>query len=165
MLKSKFYGITFPFFGLKDKAENISVSLNSIEIERRGKSIVIDRFTSNSTFIDRYLTSTGKPVFAYTCLDLTALLNTQRCNSGIDSLGKIFDLSYKQKFKCLTLNITKYTNKYIWLQSISYPFRIPAGMFDEDLLKTQKVQVVNIDGVWTVYKFTYFYFPEQEIKL
>jgi hypothetical protein len=165
--RSKFYGIKFPLFGLKVRPHDYSVKLDSIHIKRTEDDDwhLIDKFKENASLISRYVAAKDDFfVFDYTCLNTTQLL-TRNIQWGIDASAKIYDLKNKQKFKARTVKVTKVKNNLIWLDTISYPFKLNKNVLDTSEIMNQYITVVYVDECWHLYKFSSFDEGISEIKI
>jgi hypothetical protein len=165
--RSKFYGIKFPLFGLKNKPYDYSVRLDSISIKKDEEDDwhIIDKFKENASLIHRYVSVKDEFfVFDFTCLNTTQLL-TKNIKWGIDASAKIYDLSNKQKFKARTVQVTRVKNNLIWLDTISYPFKLSKNVLDHSEIMNQYITVVYIDECWHLYRFSSFNDSISEIKI
>jgi hypothetical protein len=166
-LRSKFYGITFPAFGLLEVPFDWRVKVDTIEVQKQEftKWHYIDKFDKNKTTLQRYLDVKDENYsFDVTCLNMTHLI-TKKIKWIIDANSKIYNLSNKQKFKARNVKIRKVRQDVIWVDTVSYPFKIKKGMIDSKELLNQYVTIVYIDNVWFLYRFTSFSEPIESILL
>lgn len=165
--RSKFYGIKFPFFGLKYKPYDYSIRLDTISIKKTEADDwhLIDKFKENASLVHRYVAAKDEFfVFDYTCINITQLL-VRNIEWGIDSSAKIFDLRQKQNFKARNVPITKVRNNLIWVDTVSYPFKLNKNIVDQQELLQQYITIVYVDNCWHLYKFSPFKEDVSEMKL
>lgn len=155
---SKYYGIQFPVFGFLTVPYDIKIKVNSIEIQRQefGSWNYIDKYIEDKSLLERYILAKEEDFgFDVTCLNLTQLI-TKKVKWGIDSQFKIYNLSSKQTFKARNVKVRKCINSVIWVDTVSYPFKLKKGLTDPKEILNQYVTIVYIDNVWVLYKFTSF---------
>jgi hypothetical protein len=165
--RSKFYGITFPLFGLKVVPYSYKFTLDSISIQKLedSKESIIDKYDASKSLAVRYaINKDDFFMFDYTCTKLSHVLN-KKIKWGIDSNCKIYDLSIKQKFLARNVPIVRIKGNLIWLATVSYPFRITKELIQKDNLKHMFATIVYIDEVWVLHKFTNFYEPVTELVI
>jgi hypothetical protein len=156
--QSKFYGITFPVFALKKKPYDFSIRLDSISVQlvEDGDWHVIDQYKEKTSLLKRYVSVKDEFFFFnYTCTNLTQLIS-KNIEWAIDSKAKIFDLRQKQKFKARTVRIRKIKGNLIWVNTVSYPFKLSKNIIDPSTLLEQYITIVYIDEVWHLYRFSSF---------
>ncbi len=166
-LKSKFYGIKFPAFGLLEPPFNYRVNTETIEVQKKefGKYFFVDRFDQDKNILQRYLQVKEEDYsFDVTCLNMSQLI-TKEVKWIIDANFKIYNLSKKQEFKARNVKIRKIRRNVFWVHTVSYPFKIRRGMIDLKELLDQWVTIVYIDNMWHLYKFTPFKSDIESIKL
>ncbi len=165
--RSKFYGIKFPLFGLKYKPYDYSIRLDTISIKKTETDDwhLIDKLKENASLVHRYAAAKDEFfMFDYTCLNTTQLL-TRNIEWGIDSSAKIFDLRQKQKFKARNVRITRVKNNLMWVDTVSYPFKLNKNIVDKQELLQQFITIVYVDSCWYLYKFSSFKEDICELKL
>lgn len=155
---SKYANIKFPVFGLFNTPYDLKININSIEIQKQefGSWSTIDRFVEDKSLLDRYILAKETDFnFDVTCLNLTQLIS-KKVKWCIDSNFKIYNLSSKQTFKARNVKIRKCIHNCIWVDTVSYPFKLKKGLTDPKEILNQYVTIVYIDSVWVLYKFTSF---------
>lgn len=155
---SKYAGICFPVFGFLTTPYDVRIKLDSIEVQKQefGKWSSIDRFIEGKSLLERYiLTKDENFGFDVTCLNLTQLIS-KKVKWCIDSNFKIYNLSNKQTFKARNVRVRKCRQNAIWVDTVSYPFKIKKGLTDPKEIINQYVTIVYIDKVWVLYRFTSF---------
>lgn len=165
--QSKFYGIEFPLFGLKNKPYDISIRLNSISLQLKedGEWHKIDEYVEKTSLLKRYVSVKDEFFFFdYTCTNMTQLVS-KPIRWAIDAKAKIYDLSKKQTFKARTVQVRKVKDNLIWVATVSYPFKLSKNIIDPQTLMEQYVTIVYIDSVWYLYRFHSFYEPVHELVL
>lgn len=162
--QSKYFGITFPFIGLKSVPYDFSIRTDSISIKLTTSSnwVQIDKFTEGRSLISRYLEGKSEDfLYDATCLNISQLIS-KRIKWGIDSKAKIFNLSERQEFKARSVPVLKVKEDLIWVDTVSYPFKIKKSLLDPNLILEQYTTIVLIDNNWVLYRFTPF---KQDIKV
>ncbi len=165
--RSKFYGIEYPIFALKNKPFNYTVTVDTIGVQLKefGEWHVIDRFTNEKSLVSRYIeTKDDIFCFDYTCLNISQLIS-KPIKWGIDSAAKIYNLENKQEFIARNEKVIKVKNNLIWVNTVSYPFTLPKNMIDKNELIQQYATIVYIDDVWVLHKFTSFRESIDKLKL
>ena len=167
---SKFKGINFPFFGLKEKPYDIKFSLNNIEIKISSTDNqwkVVDDKSLRGNYFFRNVQMLGKKytkvTFDYTCRDIKEIINS-KCKWGVDDTAQIFDLTTKEKFKLTCKKIKKIQENMIWVEQISYPFEIPY-MIDDFKSHDLYALLVNVNNTWYVKNFTHEQSYVTDIKI
>lgn len=120
-----------------------------------------------STLLHRYIAVKDENFnFDVTCTNLTQLIGKMpTIKWGIDSSGKIFNFTNKQKFRARCVKIVKVKNNLIWVDTVTYPYKLRKNILDAILLKEQYAIIVYIDKEWVLKKFVSFYEPINEILL
>jgi hypothetical protein len=155
---SKYYGIKFPVFGLLSVPFDTKIKLDSIEIQKQEFEdwYFIDRYLENKSLLERYVLAKDQNFgFDVTCVNLTQLIS-KKVKWGIDSNFRIYNLSAKQTFKARNVRVRKCINNTIWVDSVSYPFKLKKGITDQKEILNQYITIVYIDNMWVLYKFTSF---------
>jgi hypothetical protein len=155
---SKYYGIKFPVFGLFSVPFDLKIKLDSIEIQKQEFCdwYCIDRYVENKSLLERYiLTKDDNFVFDVTCTNLSQLIS-KKVKWAIDSNFKIYNLSAKQTFKARNVKVRKCIKNIIWVDSVSYPFKLKKGITDPKEILNQYITIVYIDTVWILYRFSSF---------
>lgn len=170
-MKSKFYGIQFPFYGLLKKPSEIKFDGDRILVRKtpKGAALVLD----DRSFIDSdYLTRVFKIedkyedkrcVFDYTCRKMEELIRSE-VKWGIDNQAGLYDLSKKETFKYKVTKVERSKDNLFWVKGVSYPFTIPEHLLGVDM-GSISVGLVFIDYVWYLYKFDTLVKYANEIKL
>ena len=156
---SKFTGISFPFFGLKEKPYDIKFSLNNIEIKISSTDNqwkVVDDKSLRGNYFFRNVQMLGKKytkvTFNYTCRDIKEIINS-KCKWGVDDTAQIFDLTTKEKFKLTCKKIKKIQENMIWVEQISYPFEI--NTHEININEKYYITLVNVDKCWHPIEFSF----------
>lgn len=155
---SKFKGIKFPVFGFFKMPFDLKIRLDSIEVQKQefGSWSTIDKYIEGKSLLERYLVSKDETFgFDVTCLNLTQLIS-KKIVWCIDSDFKIYNLSVKQTFKARNVKVRKCRHNVIWVDTVSYPFKLKKGITDYKEILNQYITIVYIDNVWVLYKFTSF---------
>ena len=139
-----------------------------VRLRENGKLRLVDKITdatANLSFLERLFRLENRLEFDYTCRTLTELLYTNP-KWGIDSYGKIFNLSRKQRFPARYLKVVKHKDNLVWLEGISYPFKVDStielSFIDWSVLTAV---VAYIDEEWTLLYFDYNVIEEPEVSL
>jgi len=165
--RSKFYGIQYPLFGLKKKPYDFSIRLNSISVMKTefDEWHKIDEYKEKTSLLKRYVSVKDDFFFFdYTCTNLTQLIS-KNIEWGIDANAKIFDLRQKQKFKARTVQVVKVRDNLIWLDTVSYPFKLSKNILEPSTILEQYITIVYIDETWYLYRFSSFHEPVHELIL
>lgn len=165
--RSKFYGIEFPIFALKRKPYDFSIRLNSISVKRTEEDEwhTIDEYKEKTSLLKRYVSVKDDFFFFdYTCTNISQLIS-KPIEWGIDSKAKIYDFRQKQKFKARTVQVVKVRDNLIWLNTVSYPFKLSKNIVDPATILEQYITIVYIDEVWYLYRFSSFNEPVHELTL
>lgn len=165
--KSKFYGIHFPFFGLKAKPYSFSFTSNSILVQPKefGPKLLLDVYSDSKSLTARYIHNKDDSFnFDYTCLNMNHLI-LAKLKWGIDSKARVYNLSQKQTFLARNVKIVRVKGNLLWVSTVSYPFTIKSSLVDTKLLLEQYVTIINIDQNWYLYKFTSFHEKITKVEL
>jgi hypothetical protein len=165
--RSKFYNIEFPIFGLKKKPYDFSIRLNSISIKKTENDEwhIVDEYKEKTSLLKRYVSVKDDFFFFdFTCTNLTQIIS-KNIEWGIDANAKIYDLRHKQKFKARTVQVVKVRDNLIWVNTVSYPFKLSKNILDPKTILEQYVTIVYIDEVWHLYRFSTFNEPVHELTL
>lgn len=166
-LVSKYSNIQFPVFGLLKVPFDTRIKLDSIELQKQEFEpyYCIDRYIENRSILQRYIQAKDENfMFDVTCLNLSQLIS-KKVTWCIDAQFKIFNLSTKQTFKARNVKIRKCIKNSIWVDTVSYPFKIKKGLTDPKEILNQYVTIVYIDNMWVLYRFTSFKEPVQSVTL
>lgn len=151
---SKFIGINYPLFALKKKPFKLVYSIDSIyAIKSEGNILeTVDNKNLSGDYFSRLLQMVNRINFDYTCKNLQDVIYSKP-QWGIDSTAQPVDLSRREPVKAKTLKVRKVKNNLIWLDSISYPFKLSTN---ERIILTDAVYavVVNINNEWYITSFT-----------
>lgn len=162
-MPSKFYNITFPLIGLEHSPFDYYIRTDSIGIKLSEQSdwLVLDKITKGQSLISRYIANKpDKFLSDATCLNLTHLISKRIC-WAIDSEAKVHNLSYPEKFKARSVQVVRTKEDLIWVDTVSYPFKLKKMLIDPEIILEQYATIVYIDNEWVLYKFTSF---KQELK-
>jgi hypothetical protein len=164
---SKYYGISFPVFALKKKPYDFVIRLDSIAVQMQEDADwhTIDKYTDKTPLLNRYVEVKDEFFFFdYTCTNLTQLIS-KKIEWAIDARAKIYDLRLKQTFKARTVSVVKTRGNLIWVDTVSYPFKLSKNILDPSIIREQYATIVYIDQVWYLYKFSSFKEPTKELTL
>lgn len=157
---SKFEGIEYPFFGLKHKPSELIFGLNEIKCIQEGAEYYIENTNlAGNTYLDRLMLMDKYKIlrikYDYTCFDLQDMVNA-RCKWGIDSKGKVFDLSTLEYCLLKQTRITRFRKNYIWVRNISYPLEIKGTQKIANIENIDEyyVNIVKVNNIWVIYQFT-----------
>jgi hypothetical protein len=150
-----FKDIEFPFFGLYKKPENISFTLNKIYVNRTLSSHkeTVDDKSLDGDYFARLLQINNRLQFDCTCKDLQQLI-FERPLWGMDSKAIPFDLSERNYHVSIKKVITKIKGNLIWVDKISYPFKLPTNEnleFPED---TIYATLISVNSEWYIKNIT-----------
>lgn len=163
-MKSKFYDITFPCFGLTKAPYDTLYRKNKLLIklfEFDQQLVLVDDISiKNKNYIQRLelLKNTDQDTIYYdfTCKNLSALL-LSKCRWVYDSAEKVHQLNSSYSFFPIRYQkIVKSRKNVFWLDKISYPFELPDFLIDENNLKNLWVGITLVDFCWHIYEFTAF---------
>ena len=142
-----FKDIEFPFFGLYKKPENISFTLEKIYVNRTLSSHkeTVDDKTLEGDYFARLLQINNRLQFDCTCKDLQQLI-FERPLWGMDANAVPHDLTERKYHTSIKKSITKIKGNLLWVDKVSYPFKIPTNEeleFPEDTLYATLISVNN----------------------
>lgn len=150
---SKFEGISYPLFALKTKPYKIVYSTSTISAIRTKGNILetVDDKTLPGDYFNRLLQLVTRIKFDYTCKNLQDIVYSNPA-WGMDSLAQPIDLTKKEPAQAKNLKVRRVKNNLIWLESISYPFRVDTNeqLIVEDIIYAT---VVNINYEWYILSF------------
>jgi hypothetical protein len=153
---TKFDGIVYPFFGLKEKPYAISYDLTRIYVVRRKDSHreTVDDKSLQGDYFARLAQLNKRLKFDATCKDIQQLIISQ-IKWGMDATAKPFDLSNKEPFKAMNEKIIKTRGSYIFVKGVSYPYKMPTNETLE-ISKTDEMYttMIHVDGEWYPYEIT-----------
>lgn len=152
---NKFYGVNYPIFVLKSKPVEIIYSTSKISIKRKTDSHIetLDNKELEGDYFSRLLQIDQRVTFDYTCKDLQSLVMSN-AKWGIDSKAIPHDFSIKEEFEIKKAKVRKIRNNYIWVEKISYPFKIDTKE-KIDIVDDLYVILVKINHEWVIKEFTY----------
>ena len=174
LMPTKFDGIEFPFFGLKNKPHQISFSIQGQRVITKFKNgkvyILDDPQLEGNNYSERLLKldiayPQTRIIFDFTFTSLRQLIKSiDRVKWGLDSTGKNFNLTRKQKLKAKIAQVKKKNDNLLWIEGISYPFELP---YDIDNFKSKDLYalLVNVNNTWYVKDFTHEHNYITEIKI
>lgn len=150
----KYSGIKYPFFAIAQKPAEIRYDLNKIQIRRKHLSNfeTLDDKSYGGDYFTRLLQMQHRVKFDFTCANLQELVWSD-AKWGIDSTAKIFDLSAKERFITTKRKIVNIIDNDIWVEKISYPFRIKTNeklSFDKDYVWAK---LIKINKQWYLKEF------------
>ena len=153
MTINKFSKIAFPFFGFKEKPYEVNITFEKIEIKRHKHSHfeTVDHKNSDGDYFSRLLQMSPRTKFDYTCKNIQEIL-TSKIKWGSDRNAIIHDLSKKDTFIARDEKIKKVKDNLIWLEKVSYPFKINTNqiLFIEDVLYAR---IIYINNEWYLKEF------------
>ena len=155
MSLQNFKKITYPLFGLYSKPYNISFTLEKIYINRNKDSHkeTVDDKSLEGDYFARLLQLEKRVEFDCTCKDLQQLI-LKRPSWGMDAKATPFDLSTPMYCRGIKRRVVKTIDNLLWLDKISYPFKIPTEenlSFDDTIYAT----LVSINNEWYIKHFTF----------
>ena len=155
MSLQNFKKITYPLFGLYSKPYNISFTLEKIYINRNKDSHkeTVDDKSLEGDYFARLLQLEKRVEFDCTCKDLQQLI-LKRPSWGMDAKATPFDLSTPIYCRGIKRRVVKTIDNLLWLDKISYPFKIPTEenlSFDDTIYAT----LVSINNEWYIKHFTF----------
>lgn len=159
---SKFSGIKFPLYGLFYKPE-VAYSQTKIAARNKDKTYLVDDTSLTGNYLVRLSQIKNRINFDATILSLQELL-VSRVVWGVDSTGKIFDFSTKEKYPYYVGKIRKIKDNLVWVSTITYPFKIKhdlVGILNDNIY----IHLIKIDMTWYLYKFSYKYDRKRVITL
>jgi hypothetical protein len=161
-MKNSYTNIAFPFFGLKKKPFSIQYTRNGMTmiVKDGDDPIPLDvKDFEKEGYLDRLVELrkyTEEPMlFDFTARSVEELIHT-KCNWGIDSKGNVFDLFKKKKVKVKYKRVRQVAEDVLWVQGISYPFKIPKYLADVENLKNIWVGIVRLEFYYVIYDYDYF---------
>ena len=143
-----------------------SVRLNTIQVQKTEQDApsTIDVFDASVPLLNRYVSVKEDDFsFDYTCMTVSQLV-TKKIEWGIDSTARAFDFRKKQTFKARNVRIRRLKGNLIWVDTVTYPYKIRKNTISQELLD-QYVTIVYVDNVWYLYKFTSFPEKVEELQL
>ncbi len=153
MITNKFSNISFPFFGLKEKPYEINITFDKIEIKRHKDSHfeTVDNKHFFGDYFNRLVQMNPRVKFDCTCKNIGEIL-TSKTKWGLDKNAIIHDLTKKESFIAKNAKIKKIKDNLIWLEKVSYPFKINTDqiLFIEDILYAR---IVYINNEWYLKEF------------
>lgn len=162
---SKFSNIKFPFYGLKNKPENIRYNNHNISINNQ---IIVDYGNFKGDYFTRLVRirktfPNNSITYDYTATNLQELIKSP-IKWGLDARGKIFDLSKKEQFPIKCIKRKKIKDDLLWVRGVSYPFEIKYDLA-ATISDIMWIIIVNIDLTWYLYDFIYYYEKKDLIYL
>lgn len=151
---SKFDGINFPLFALKNKPYKILYDISKIYVikyENNHKETLDDKSLSGDYFA-RLLQLESRVSFDYTCRNMQDIIYTLP-KWGIDSNAKPFDFTKKEAVSVKVKKVKKVSNNLIWIDSISYPFRLNTKERLE-ITDCTYATLVCVNSEWFIREFT-----------
>ena len=153
MTTNKFSRISFPFFGLLKVPYEINITFDKIQIRRKRFSQLetIDDKSLAGDYFARLLQLDKRGDFNVTCKNIQDCL-VSKVVWGLDKNAIIHDLTKKNTFKAENRKIQKVKDNLVWLDKISYPFKVNTDqvLFIEDVLYGR---VVYVNNEWFLKEF------------
>lgn len=156
---SKYKGIEYPFYALRDKPHDVRFTLNTVEIQLSSNDTqwrVLDDRTLPGDYFNRQVQMLNlkytKVNFNYTCRNLSEILNS-KTKWGLDSKAKIFDFTTKEKFKLTCKKIKKIKENLVWVENISYPFKLNTSKIN--INDVYYLTLVYVDNQWYPLEFSF----------
>lgn len=159
---AKFSDITFPFFGLYNKPQEVSIKTDRIDIKTHDNlnKILYPQDIKSDQYIKVLASMLAKNenriIFDYTALNLQSLIVTKPLVWGVDNTGKIFNLTHKERFPVLQTPISKRRDGLLWFKHVSYPFSIPFNI-EQTINEYSIGLLVYIDLTWYIYEINHNY--------
>ena len=153
MTTNKFSRISFPFFGLLKVPYEINITFDKIQIRRKRFSQLetIDDKSLVGDYFARLIQLDKRGDFNVTCKNIQDCL-VSKVVWGLDKNAIIHDLTKKNTFKAENRKIQKVKDNLVWLDKISYPFKVNTDqvLFIEDVLYGR---VVYVNNEWFLKEF------------
>lgn len=151
---SKFECIKYPLFALKHKPYEIIYSIDCIyAVKNKGSNLeTVDNKNLEGDYFSRLLQLVNRIKFDYTCKNLQDVIYNKP-TWGMDSAAQPIDLTNKVTARTKSLKVRRVKNNLIWLESISYPFKVNTNeqLILQDIIYAT---VVNINYEWYILKFS-----------
>ena len=153
MTTNKFSKIAFPFFGFKKKPYEINITFDKIEIKRHANSHfeTVDHKYWLGDYFTRLIQIQPRVNFDVTCKNIQECITT-KVTWGLDKNAIIHDLSQKFTFLARTVKIKKVKDNFVWLDKVSYPFKINTKevLFIDEILYAR---IIYINNEWYLKEF------------
>lgn len=151
---SKFDGIVFPFFGLKHKPHKILYDVSKIYVVKYKDSHkqTLDDKSLSGDYFNRLLQLENRVKFDYTCKNLQDIVYSSP-KWGVDVTAKPFDLSKKQAVATAVKKVKKSSSNLIWVDSISYPFRLNTRE-NLEINDSMYATLIKVNNEWFIREFT-----------
>lgn len=150
----KLTGISFPVFCLKHKPFKLEYSSSSIYcyIHEDSNRATLDNKDIPGDYFHRLFSMKHRVTFDYTCNSIQDIIYS-RTQWGIDCNGKIHDFSKRYIVPWESRRIKRIHKNLIWLDKISYPFKINTN---EELPITTETYatIVYVNNEWYIKEFT-----------
>ena len=156
--------IIYPAFALKEAPYKVYYTDTDIRITKQpeGKEFIFDIMVDNiESYVERlfYMEEEveNRIQFDYTILNKEQLVfSYEKIGWCVDSVGKIYNLSYKQNLPVECRKVKKIKDNSIWLDKILAPFdlKIPVDSSNIDELWAT---IVFINNEWFIKSFSYEY--------
>lgn len=161
-MKSKFYGIVYPFYGSYFYPDRIIYGPNDLSVEVKGRTYIVDiNYLRTPSYLQTLFSLDNKEKkrlsFHITARNTSELLRSPNVKWGIDNKGKQYDLRSKTSIPCVCRKVVKVINTKFWLQGISYPFEVADYLKSTEDLESIYAITVNIDMQHHIYEFTTLY--------
>ena len=128
MSLTKFDGITYPFFGLKEEPYAISYDLTKIYVIRRKDSHreTVDDKSLQGDYFARLAQMNQRLKFDTTCANLQQLI-VSKVKWGMDAKARPYNLTKQETVKATNRQIIKTRGSNVFVKGISYPFTMPTN--------------------------------------
>jgi hypothetical protein len=151
----KFADINFPLFALRTAPYEVLYDDETIKIRKRENSHIetVDNRRLGGDYFSRLLQMKQRVVFDVTCR------NTQDCilskvKWGIDSKAIVHNLTKKHSVPAKSARIKRTKNNLIWVQGISYPFKLHTNE-ELDIQERTYARIVKVNNEWLLHSFSY----------
>tara|TARA_R110001592_G_scaffold177592_7_gene417913 strand:- start:121 stop:582 length:462 start_codon:yes stop_codon:yes gene_type:complete len=146
--------IAYPIFCLRKKPYNIIYNSYQIKVQRYNNSHLetLDDHSFGGDYFMRLLQMEQRISFDYTCGNLQDLV-LANCRWGVDSRAKIHDLPSYNKIKSEKRKIIRANKNTIWLEKISYPFKIQTKENLKGSVEGKQVDLIRVKGKYYIKRF------------
>lgn len=151
---SKFNGINFPLFALKQKPYKILYDIHKIYVVKYKDSHkeTIDDKNLNGDYFARLLQLENRVNFDYTCRNLQDIIYSSP-KWGVDATAKPCDLSAREAVAAKVVKVKRIISNLVWLESISYPFRLNTKE-RLDIADEAYAVIVKVNNEWFIKEFS-----------
>lgn len=137
------------------KPENISFTLEKIYVNRTLSSHkeTVDDKTLEGDYFARLLQINNRLQFDCTCKNLQQLI-FERPLWGMDANAVPHDLTERKYYASIKKPITKIKGNLLWVDKVSYPFKIPTNEELEFPKETLYATLISVNNEWYIKNIT-----------